>query len=84
MSRLLTTLLAVATMTVACYQDDTTGNTNTSPLTNVLLTDAPFPFDTVQGVNVYVISVSVSNGKGASVSSTLVRGLVFVFPVVSS
>lgn len=60
MSRLLTTLLAVATLSVACYQDDTTGAPNGSPMTNVLLTDAPFPFDTVQGVNVYVISVSVS------------------------
>jgi hypothetical protein len=62
MSRLFTTLLAVATMTVACYEDDTTGapNSNGSPMTNVLLTDAPFPFDTVQSVNVYVISVSVS------------------------
>ena len=62
MSRLFTTLLAVATMTVACYQDDTTGapNGNGSPMTNVLLTDAPFPFDTVESVNVYVISVSVS------------------------
>ena len=62
MSRLFTTLLAVATITAACYQDDTTGapNGNGSPMTNVLLTDAPFPFDTVQSVNVYVISVSVS------------------------
>ena len=59
MSRLLLALLAVGTMTVACYQDDSTG-TNGRPMTNVLLTDAPFPFDTVQSVNVYVISVSVS------------------------
>ena len=60
MSRLLLALLAVGTMTGACYQDDSTGNTNGRPVTNVLLTDAPFPFDTVQSVNVYVISVSVS------------------------
>ena len=60
MSRLFLALLAVGMMTVACYQDDSTGNTNTRPMTNVLLTDAPFPFDTVQSVNVYVISVSVS------------------------
>lgn len=60
MSRLLLALLAVATITGACYQDDSTGNTNGRPVTNVLLTDAPFPFDTVQSVNVYVISVSVS------------------------
>jgi len=59
MSRLLLALLAVGTMTVACYQDDSTG-THGRPMTNVLLTDAPFPFDTVQSVNVYVISVSVS------------------------
>ena len=61
MSRLLLALLAVGTITAACYQDDSTsGNTNGRPVTNVLLTDAPFPFDTVQSVNVYVISVSVS------------------------
>ena len=60
MSRLLIALLAVATMTVACYQDDSTGGPQGVPMTNVLLTDAPFPFDTVQSVNVYVISVSVS------------------------
>ena len=60
MSRLLLALLAVGTMTLACYQDDSTGNTTGRPVTNVLLTDAPFPFDTVQSVNVYVISVSVS------------------------
>jgi hypothetical protein len=60
MSRLLLALLAVGTITVACYQDDSTGSTNSRPMTNVLLTDSPFPFDTVQSVNVYVISVSVS------------------------
>lgn len=60
MSRLFLTLLAVGTIGVACYQDDTTGTPNTKPMTNVLLTDAPFPFDTVQSVNVYIISVSVS------------------------
>ena len=61
MSRLLLALMAVVGITAACYEDDTTANTQNSPsLTNVLLTDAPFPFDSVQSVNVYVISVSVS------------------------
>jgi hypothetical protein len=61
MSRLSLILLAVATITVACYSDDATTNANpVSPRTSVVLTDAPFPFDTVQSVNVYVISVSVS------------------------
>jgi hypothetical protein len=60
MSRLLLALLAVATITAACYQDDTTGAPNGTPLTNVLLTDAPFPFDSVDRVDVYIVSVDVS------------------------
>src|SRR5262245_7207527 len=60
MPRLFIALLAVATITVACYQDDNPANVQMSPRTNVLLTDAPFPFDTVQSVNVYIISVAVS------------------------
>ena len=60
MSRLSLALLAVATMSVACYEDDASlANVPMRP-TKVLLTDAPFPFDTVQSVNVYVISVAVS------------------------
>lgn len=61
MSRLFLVLLAVATVAVACYEDDSGPTTTQSPsATKVLLTDAPFPFDTVDSVNVYVISVSVS------------------------
>jgi hypothetical protein len=60
MSRLVLTLLAVATVAVACYEDDSTAAPNRANTTNVLLTDAPFPFDTVESVNVYIISVSVS------------------------
>lgn len=61
MSRLKLALFAVATIAVACYVDDTSllspgGN----PLAKVLITDAPFPFDTVQSVNVYIVSVAVS------------------------
>lgn len=43
----------------ACYQDDTTALPATS-LTRVLFTDAPFPFDTVQSVDIYVVSVAAS------------------------
>ena len=43
----------------ACYQDDTTALPATS-LTQVLFTDAPFPFDTVQSVDIYVVSVAAS------------------------
>lgn len=60
MSRLTAAVLAVAMIAAGCYQDDSTGTLNGRPMTKVLLTDAPFPFDTVQSVNIYVISVSVS------------------------
>jgi len=60
MSRLSLALLAVAMTTAACYTDDSPNGLQVSPRTAVLLTDAPFPFDTVQSVNVYIISVSVS------------------------
>lgn len=61
MSRLTAAVLAVAMIAAGCYQDDSTSAPNTRSMTSVLLTDAPFPFDTVQSVNVYVISVSVSS-----------------------
>lgn len=62
MSRLNLALLAVATIAVACYKDDASGPTQSSgkPMAKVLITDAPFPFDSVLSVDVYVISVSVS------------------------
>jgi hypothetical protein len=69
MSRLNLVLLTMVVLATACYKDDSSsGPTNRKPMANVLLTDgpfsfdtlAPFPFDTVQSVNVYVISVAVS------------------------
>jgi hypothetical protein len=64
MSRVNLALLTAtaAALTIACYQDDTSSPNRTQgkPMASVLITDAPFPFDTVQSVNVYVISVAVS------------------------
>jgi len=61
MSRLTLALFAVATIAVACYVDDTSPlNSGANPLAKVLITDAPFPFDTVQSVNVYIVRVAVS------------------------
>lgn len=62
MSRLNLALLAVATIAVACYKDDASGplTSGGNPRAKVLITDAPFPFDTVLSVDVYVISVAVS------------------------
>ena len=44
----------------ACYQDDAAALAGAPSLTRVLFTDAPFPFDTVQSVNIYVVSVAAS------------------------
>jgi hypothetical protein len=61
MSRLNLALLAVASIAVACYKDDASAPViSGKPLAKVLITDAPFPFDTVRSVDVYVISVAVS------------------------
>lgn len=45
---------------VACYQDDGTGTLQGKPVARVLLTDAPFPFDSVAHVNVYVVRVDAT------------------------
>jgi|SRR5687768_11066584 len=60
MSRLVVAALAAAAGLTACYEDDSSGPQNRKPLATVLLTDAPFPFDTVQSVDVYVVSISAS------------------------
>lgn len=44
----------------ACYKDDSSGPGTRKPMAKVLLTDAPFPFDTVQSVDVYVVSIAAS------------------------
>jgi hypothetical protein len=57
-------VLAVAALMAggACYQDDTTpaGPLIRRPLAKVLLTDAPFPYDSVASVNVYVVRIEAN------------------------
>jgi len=69
-SRLSLALLAVATITAACYQDDARIN-GTSPgaKAKVLLTDDPFPFDSVQSVQVYIISIALSTHPDTGTSA---------------
>src|SRR5258705_7851085 len=69
-SRLSLALLAVATITGACYQDDARIN-GTSPgaKAKVLLTDDPFPFDSVQSVQVYIISIALSTHPDTGTSA---------------
>jgi len=58
--RIALTALAVAALVGGCYEDDGGGPATSKPLAKVLMTDAPFPFDTVQSVDVYVVSIAAS------------------------
>jgi hypothetical protein len=71
MSRLSLALLAVATIAVACYKDDVTTAVANSrkPMAKVLLTDDPFPFDSVQSVQVYIVSIAVSTHPDTGTSA---------------
>lgn len=83
MSRLRLTLLAaaVAVMIVgACYQDDATAMGGLRRATRVLITDAPFPFDTVQSVDVYIISISASTEPDTGSSANNMQWVPIVEP----
>ncbi len=71
MPRLSLALFAVATIAVACYKDDvTTALPNSGkPMAKVLLTDDPFPFDSVQSVQVYIVSIAVSTHPDTGTSA---------------
>jgi len=71
MSRLSFALFIVATVAAACYQDEAL---QASPLAagakaKVFLTDAPFPFDSVQSVQVYIVSIAVSTHPDTGTSA---------------
>ncbi len=67
LKRVLSALLA-ATLLVpgACYQDDTSTTGNGKPVARVLLTDAPFPYDSVQHVNIYVDRIEANTSADTS------------------
>jgi len=71
MPRLSLAVLAVATIAVGCYQDDARnlGPAGRMPTTKVLLTDDPFPFDSVQSVQVYIVSIDVSTHPDTGTSA---------------
>jgi len=50
----------------ACYQDDTSTTGNRKPVAQVLLTDAPFPYDSVQHVNIYVDRIEANTSPDTS------------------
>lgn len=63
---------------VACYEDDSPTGRGPQHPTRVLLTDAPFPFDSVQSVNIYIVSIQAtvsldtSGGAGSEPWETIV------------
>jgi len=71
MPRLSLALLAVALAAAACYKDDATAalHAGCNPTAKVLLTDDPFPFDSVQRVQVYVVSIAVSTHPDTGTSA---------------
>src|SRR2546426_8305247 len=69
MSRLSLGLLAVARIVVGCYKEDVTTRSAGKPMAKVLLTDAPFPFDSVQSVQVYIVSIAVSTHPDTGTSA---------------
>ncbi|HZH80766.1 MAG TPA: DUF4382 domain-containing protein, partial [Gemmatimonadales bacterium] len=50
----------------ACYQDDSPTTGNRKPVAQVLLTDAPFPYDSVQHVNIYVDRIEANTSPDTS------------------
>jgi Domain of unknown function (DUF4382)/Carboxypeptidase regulatory-like domain/Bacterial Ig-like domain (group 2) len=63
-------LLAAAALAAvgSCYQDDATVNAPQSvqPLITVRLTDAPFPYDSLHGVNIYVVRIEANTAPDTS------------------
>lgn len=56
----LAVVLAATPLVLACYRDDSSGPLGGKPVVRVLLTDAPFPFDSVAAVNLYVDSIEAA------------------------
>jgi len=64
----------------ACYKDDASGPGNRQSLAKVLLTDAPFPFDTVQSVDVYIVSIAASTEPDTGSSADSVQWVTITEP----
>src|SRR5436190_4391989 len=71
MSKLSLALLAVASIAAACYQDEATIGSPQSvgARAQVLLTDAPLPFDSVQSVQVYIVSIGLTTHPDTGTSA---------------
>ena len=68
-ARLAALTMLVGLLAGGCYKDDVTGLPGGGkPLAKILLTDSPFPFDSVASVNVYVLSIEASPSADTSVA----------------
>lgn len=71
MKRSLFLVAAVAALgaAAACYQDNSMAPRTRQPMTKVLLTDDPFPYDTVKNVDLYIESISATTDADTSSSA---------------
>src|ERR1700704_1632853 len=60
--------LVLALSIGGCYQDDTTTTApqRLRPRITVRLTDAPFPYDSLHGVTIYVVRIEASTAQDSS------------------
>ena len=66
MSRKILSMVALSAAMIAgaCYEDDVAPlNPGAGLRTQILLTDAPFPYDTVARVDIYIVSIAASTGS---------------------
>jgi hypothetical protein len=64
-------LLVTAMLTgIGCYADESLASLDARLLTSVVLTDAPFPYDFVESVKVYVTEVAASTESDATLGSS--------------
>ncbi len=82
MSRLSVAVFAVASIVAGCYQDEAlpASPQAAAAKAKVFLTDAPFPFDSVQSVQVYVVSIALSTHPDTGTSADSMHWVTVVSP----
>ena len=83
MTKPLVALFAAVLIAAGCYKADTAAlpaAPNHKANAKVLLTDAPFPFDSVQSVNVYVVRIAVSTHSDTGTSADSMHWVTVVEP----
>jgi len=63
-------LAAAALVLAACYSEHTTRPQSSGPKVTVEITDAPFPYDSVARVDLYIVSIAVRNEPDTTSDAT--------------